>query len=287
MNAALLGSIAALAWGTHDFLARFPSRSLGPVNTLFAVTVTGLVILSIWMVVSGTPVHIVWPSLWIVVLTGIFSAFSLFWLFGALAIGPFSIVAPVAGSYPAFALIFAVIAGDRPTAIEWLAAVAVMIGVGGVSQSRSLGHGAEMEPGKLKKIVGLSLLASFGFAASITGGQIAAPIFGEVQSVWLARTFGLITACIFYMRSSVRLEAPVSWLPILGAMGALDVGAFLAVVAAGNLADPALATVASSAFGAVTVILARVILRERISLVQFVGMVLIFGGVAVLAGSGG
>jgi len=70
---------------------------------------------------------------------------------------------------------------------------------------------------------------------------------------------------------------------VLGLMGALDVGAFLAVVAAGNLPDPALATVTSSAFGAVTVILARVLLRERIAPVQLIGMVLIFGGVAVLA----
>jgi uncharacterized membrane protein len=41
--------------------------------------------------------------------------------------------------------------------------------------------------------------------------------------------------------------------------------------------------VVSSGFGAVSVILAWVFLRERISLLQLLGIVLIFGGVVVLA----
>src|SRR4030065_642722 len=30
MNSALLGLVAALSWGVHDFLARFPSRAVRP-----------------------------------------------------------------------------------------------------------------------------------------------------------------------------------------------------------------------------------------------------------------
>ena len=33
MSSALLGVVAALAWGTHDFAARYPSRSVGPLNS--------------------------------------------------------------------------------------------------------------------------------------------------------------------------------------------------------------------------------------------------------------
>ena len=72
-------------------------------------------------------------------------------------------------------------------------------------------------------------------------------------------------------------------MPVLGAMGLLDVAALIAVTTAGSLPDPAIATVASSGFGAVSVILARLFLRERISLLQLLGIVLIFGGVVVLA----
>jgi len=67
-------------------------------------------------------------------------------------------------------------------------------------------------------------------------------------------------------------------------MGGLDVAGLAAILAAGNLPDPAFAVVASSAFSAVTVILARAILKEPVSPVQLLGMMLIFGGVAGLAG---
>jgi multidrug transporter EmrE-like cation transporter len=67
-------------------------------------------------------------------------------------------------------------------------------------------------------------------------------------------------------------------------MGGLDAGALAGILAAGNLPNPAFAIVASSAFSAVTVILARTILKEPISAVQLLGMILIFSGVAGLAG---
>jgi drug/metabolite transporter (DMT)-like permease len=72
------------------------------------------------------------------------------------------------------------------------------------------------------------------------------------------------------------------WLPLLGLMGCLDAAALSTIIAAGNLPDPAFTTVVSSAFGAVTVLLARAFLKEPISLAQLAGMILIFGGVATL-----
>jgi drug/metabolite transporter (DMT)-like permease len=77
---------------------------------------------------------------------------------------------------------------------------------------------------------------------------------------------------------------PICWLPVLTLMGGLDVTALLLIVAAGNLPDPALATVASSGFGAVAVVWARIFLKESIAPIQLVGMAMVFGGVAVLAG---
>ena len=49
MNSALLGLISALSWGLHDFFARFPSRAVGPIPTLLAVTIAGLIVLSVWL----------------------------------------------------------------------------------------------------------------------------------------------------------------------------------------------------------------------------------------------
>ncbi len=285
MNSALLGLVAALSWGVHDFLARFPSRAAGPIPTVLAVTVSGLIVLSAWLLIGGGAIRIVWPELWLVAVTGIFFALATLSLFAALALGPISIVAPIAGSYPALAMILAVAQGLRPSATQWLAVIGVMAGVLIVSRSGGrFEESGELPPGKLRTVLGLAFLASLGFAVALTAGQAAVPIFGDVETVWLARLFGLAAIGVLYLWRSPGAPLPMRWLPLLGLMGCLDVAALSTIIAAGNLPDPAFATVVSSAFGAVTVLLARAFLKEPITPAQLAGMILIFGGVAALAG---
>ncbi len=285
MNSALFGLVAAVAWGLNDFLARFPSRAVGPIPTVLVVTGAGLVALSAWLLLGDVAITIVWPSIWLAALSGVCFALGTLALYAALASGPITIVAPIAGSFPAPAMIFAVVQGARPSLAQWLAVAAVMAGV--AVMSRSGAHyetSGVLQPGKLKSVLGLAVLASLLFAVSLASGQHAAPVIGEVETVWLARAFGFVAIGAIYLWRSPSLKLPMRWLPLLGVMGCLDVAALGIIVAAGRLSDPAFATVASSAFSAITVILARVILRETISLAQLGGMALIFGGVGVLAG---
>jgi drug/metabolite transporter (DMT)-like permease len=285
MNSALFGLVAALSWGVHDFLARFPSRAVGPIPTVLAVTIAGLIVLSAWLLIDGGDTNLNWSELWLVAVTGIFFTLATLALFTALALGPISIVAPIAGSYPALAMVLAVAQGARPSLTQWLAIAGVMVGVVIVSRSgaRYEATGA-LAPGTLKTVLGLAFLASFGFAIALAAGQAAVPIFGEAETVWLARLFGLLTIGALYAWRSPGAPIPLRWLPLLALMGCLDVTALGTITAAGNLPDPEFATVVSSAFGAVTVLLARAFLKEPIAPAQLAGMVLIFGGVAALAG---
>ena len=285
MSSVLLGLVAALSWGVNDFLARIPSRAVGPLPTVLVVTFAGLVVLTVWLLLSGHSIRISWPQLWLPATSGIFFTLSTLSLFAALALGPVSLVAPIAGSYPVLAMFFAVAQGARPSLLQWLVVAGVLTGVVLVSRSgETYEQSGYIPPGKLKTIVGLALCASLGSAVAQISGQAAAVALGEITAVWLARIFGLITIGAIYLMQRSRGELPARWLPLLGLMGGLDVAAFAAILAAGNLPDPAFATVVSSAFSAVTVILARAILKEPISPIQLLGMILIFGGVAGLAG---
>ena len=284
MSSVLLGLVAALSWGVNDFLARFPSRAVGPLPTVFVVTFAGLLILTAWLLLGGHSIRISWPQLWLPATSGIFFTLSTLSLFAALALGPVSLVAPIAGSYPALAIFFAVAQGAaKPVAVgrgRRRFDRVVLVSRSGETYEQS----GYIPPGKLKTIVALALCASFGSAVAQTSGQAAAVELGEIAAVWLARIFGLITIGAIYLMQRSRGELPARWLPLLGLMGGLDVAALAAILAAGNLPDPAFATVVSSAFSAVTVVLARAILKEPISLIQLLGMILIFGGVAGLAG---
>jgi drug/metabolite transporter (DMT)-like permease len=285
MNSVLLGLLAAFSWGVNDFLARFPSRAVGPLQTVLVVTFAGLLFLTMWLLLSGDSIRVSWPQLWLPAASGIFFTFSTLSLFAAFALGPISLVAPIAGSYPAVAMVFAVAQGARPSPLQWLAVAAVLAGVMLVSRSgETYEQSGYIPPGKLKTIVALALCASLGSAVSQTSGQAAAVELGEVSAAWLARMFGLITIAAIYLMRRPRGTLPSRWLPLLGLMGGLDVAGLGSIFAAGNLPDPAFAVVVSSAFSAVTVILARTLLKEPIGQIQLLGMILIFAGAAGLAG---
>ena len=70
MNPALFGSAAALSWGTLDFVSRYPTRAIGHVNTVFATTVTGFVLLSALIWFGDFPIVIHWHAAWLVALSG-------------------------------------------------------------------------------------------------------------------------------------------------------------------------------------------------------------------------
>ena len=165
MSSVLLGLVAALSWGVNDFLARFPSRAVGPLPTVLVVTFAGLVILTVWLLLSGHSIQISWPQLWLPATSGIFFTLSTLSLFAALALGPVSLVAPIAGSYPALAMFFAVAQGARPSLLQWLAVAGVLTGVVLVSRSgEAYEQSGYIAPGKLKTIVALALCASLGSA---------------------------------------------------------------------------------------------------------------------------
>ena len=284
MSAVILGLVAALCWGIYDFLARFPSRAVGSIPSVVAVTLFGLVLLSAWALASSDGIIMVWPKLWLVAVAGIFFALATVALFAAYARGPLTIVAPIIGSYPALAMVLAVAQGARPSAWQWLAIACVMLGVLICSRSGKRYEGpGEFAKGDIRSAIGLAALAGTGFAISISAGQAAVPIFGDVETVWLARIFGLITVGLLYLWRTPGAPLPLRWLPWLVLMGALDVAALAALTSAGNLPSPEFTTVVSSAFGAITVILARIFLKEKIAPLQLGGIIMIFGGVASLA----
>lgn len=287
MSPVLLGVFAALCWGVLDFAGRYASRGISAMTTVIWLTAAGLVGLTGVLVWRDT-----WPALqlsdlWLIVVMGAGFALATFWLFEALARGPVALVSSIAASYPVTALIIAVTMGARPGVIQWLAMVIVIAGVLIVAAAAVPGSHDRLTRNAFRTVVIRATLAHLSFAIAITAGQVAAPIHGEVNAMWLSRIAGLATlavvALILQSRTgSVVWKIPLRWLPLIIVMGVLDVSALTALSAAGHLPDAEIATVTGSAFGVVTILLARVLLRERIRLVQWAGIVLVFAGGTLL-----
>ncbi len=285
MNSALWGLATAFGWGGADFIARFTGRALGHRSALFGMLAVSAVVLTLIVWLGG--LALVWdPSgWWLVALTGLGIMVATLLLYRALARGPVTVVAPIAASYPALNVALAVALGARPAALDWAAMAAVMAGVIVVARAaRSFEDPAGTTRAQLRVTIGLALGAALAFAVTIAIAQQASHLYGELQTVALSRWVSLLAcAALFLVRRQVP-RVPLRWWPWIGLQGLLDGGAYVALLAGSQGPGAEIAVVVGSGFGAVTVLLARLVLREAMTWTQWAGIAAIVGGVAVLSG---
>lgn len=280
MTGVLLGLAVALCWGLADFAARFTGRALGPAGSLHGVMISGAAALALWLgLTTGTvpgPLELSVP----IVLTAVAVVAAGLAFYGALSRGPVSLVVPLAGTYPAVTLLVAVVIdGIRPDLPAVAAMVAVMAGVWVVARTAP----AADDGGGGRPAVLLALLASLLFAASFRLGREAALLEGEAAVLWHARWLGAVILLAVPGARRLRTAQAVRWLPVLVAQGILDTLGILLIMANRDDMAATAATVVSSTFGLVTILLALVFLGERVALRQWAGMAMVFGGIAALA----
>ncbi len=285
MNPALWGLATALGWGSADFIARFTGRAMGHQTALLGMLGVSAVVFSLVVWQGAQP--LVWdPSgWWLVALTGLGIMGATLLLYWGLARGPVTIVAPIAGSYPALNVGLAVALGARPTPVDWAAMLAVMLGVVTVARSaRSFEDPASYTRAQLRFTIGLAVGAALAFSGTIAVAQQASYIYGELQTVGMARWVGLAACAMLFLVRRQAPRLPRRWWPWISLQGLLDGGAYLALLAGSQGPGAEIAVVVGSGFGAVTVLLARIVLREAMTWAQWGGVVMIVAGVAVLSG---
>jgi drug/metabolite transporter (DMT)-like permease len=285
MNAALGGVLAALAWGSADFIARFTGGAVGHVNALFGMLAASAVVLTGVVFLMDLPVAAPGAGWWLLLLTGAGLMLATLLLYQSLVRGPVTVAAPIAGTFPAFNILLALSLGLRPAPVEWAAMAAVMMGV--LIVARSASHfetRGEYSRAQVRVTVLIALAASFMFAVTVAAGQEAGAIYGDVQAVFLARWISLACCALLLAARREAPRIPTRWWPALGAQGVLDGTALVALLAGSEGAGSAVTAVLASTFSAVTVVLARIIIHEAMSWGQWLGIAIILLGVATLSG---
>jgi drug/metabolite transporter (DMT)-like permease len=284
MISALFGLASALGLGAADFMGRFSSRALGAPLTYGAVLLVGAVGTSIWWLASGAV--LVWSPLGctIAVVHGVSVAVMCILLYLGLARGPIAVVAPIVATHPVLVLAVNVLMGVRPSAVQWAAMVTVV--AGGILIARS----AEAEPddataGSARMTLLIACGACLAYAAIVLTAQAATPLIGALQTMWVGRWAGLVFIALILLLQQGRLRIPSEWLPFVGLQSGLDSLGYFAFLAGANSAAPHITMVVASAFSVVTVLLARLIIHEPVSKMQWAAIGLIAAGTAVLSGT--
>jgi drug/metabolite transporter (DMT)-like permease len=290
----LLGLLTALSWGGSDFIARFSSRKIGSIRTTLWMQFTGLVMLTATLRWVGGWGHLFDGSGWTPwawgVGVGCLNAFSTLCLYRSFEIGKMSVVAPISASYPALTMAISFFAGERLTVLRLAGIVLILVGVVVVARGEaSAAESLEEAPGAATSRVpgiGIALLSALGFGVLFwLLGNRAIPRVGFAATVWMIRLTSSAVTVGFLLLRRLPIALPRDgkvWVWILS-MAVLDTAAFIMNNLGMKLEQVSVVSVLSSLYGAVTVLLAAVVLREQLRRVQWVGIAGIFAGIAMIS----
>ena len=277
---ALLGILSALSFGIGDFLARFSSREVGFKNSLFWMLIVGAIFYLILFTFFGDSLKPNPIGLSNSFLSGILIMFGLLCLYRGLQMGPVSIVAAITASNPLIVFLIRYALGSEPTLLQWLSTLVVISGAILVSFSaNSFQESLGLTKKQIKESVIISFMASITLALGLIFSQEATNTLEPLETVIYIRFFSLlgISLILFFTKSKITLTKKA--IPILFFQGILETSGYFCLVSAYIFDKASIAVVISSGFGLVTIILARLILKEQISKLQSVGIFLTFLGV--------
>lgn len=277
MATLLLAFASSVAWGAGDFLGGLKSRQLPLLNVLLASQLTGLVLIGAYVGIRGEGPPggdlLLWGPL-----SGIAGAIGLAAFYRGLAVGNMGVVAPISATAAIVPLAVGVAGGDRPAGLQYAGIALALVGV--VLASREeVGAGLT---GGTARGAGLALLSALGFGLFFVGMDRAS----DEDVAWAilanrAASATLLLAAFAVLRPPIAVRRPD--VPVLAAIGALDISANAMFAVASTEGLVSLVSVMGSLYPITTVALAAVVLGERPHRVAQVGVTLALCGVALIA----
>jgi drug/metabolite transporter (DMT)-like permease len=214
-------------------------------------------------------------------LCGVSQAFGIWWFYAALGSGPISVVSPLTAILVAGIPVGVGLAlGERPGPIAGVGVVLALIAVVLVSRQAA---DKDVTPHRFTaKVAWLTIGSGVAFGLNFVMIH-QAPLNAELWPLVFARLSA--SAVVFVIAALSANLRPPSGTPLrLAVLAAfLDTGANIAMLLALHASFLSLAGVLMSLYPAATVLLAIVVLRERVTRWQAVGMLLGLASVAMIA----
>jgi drug/metabolite transporter (DMT)-like permease len=277
--AALLALAASLSWGFGDFLGGVKARVLPSLTVLAASQPFGLAALGIAVAARGTGIpgdEVAWAAL-----AALFGTVGLFAFYRGMAAGAISVVTPIAAVAAGIPVIWGVaVSGDH---ISFLQAIGFVAAIGG-----SVGASLELRAKRTQIAagVGWAVLAMLAFGAYYVPMHAAS----TQDWLWPAFLFRCTSVTLVWSVVLARRARPTGlrghW-PALIAIGFLDTGGnALYAAASSSHGLISVVSVLASLYPVVTVLLARLLLGERVQRTQDVGVAVTLVGVVLITAGG-
>jgi drug/metabolite transporter (DMT)-like permease len=183
---------AALTWGLADYFAAVASRGIGPLRVVLGFHLLALIPLTVLVIATDGLAHVTAGEVAVFVAIGAVGWVSYLVFYGALAIGPISVLSPIVSGYAAVTVLLAVLfAGDS---LSGLQAAAVGITIAGAmlasADVRAIAHTKLQRRSALGVVLALAAMALLG--AFVFGVSYYRQRIGWLGPIFLARAFAAV-----------------------------------------------------------------------------------------------
>ena len=285
---------AAALFGSADFLGGVASRRAKAASVLVISAPAGVLVIFGAAMLSGAPFHT--TGLGWALAAGAAGGAGLIIFYGALAAGPMSVVAPVSALVSTVVPVGAALAmGERASAAVYAGAALCLVAIVLVSlEGMPGGSGGPGAPVRPAATAPRHYVAARGLGYGAASGLAFGIFFLFIRN---AGTSGVLwPVCMARVAGSLIILGAAAWLgtrpagpgagrcvlPAAVAAGVLDASANVCYVLAARAGLFGMAVVITSLYPGITVLLARVVLGERMRAVQRIGLALAAAGVAIV-----
>ncbi len=276
--AAALALLTSLCYGLSNFAGPLISRDLPVYAVLMAGQAVALTVSGVVVVAHGdaVPDASVWAA---AALAGAGNAWGLIAFYRAAQVGPLSLVVPI-GSLGALVPVLTGV--SRGESVGPVKALGLVLALGGVALAGRRTSAPAVEGHDRAAAIRWALLSVLGFGVFLTAIADASE-GGVFWAVFLSRVALLTVMAVAAWILAEHVVVPLSRLPRVALPGVLLFAGTVAYGAATQRGDLSVVSVLGSLFPVVTVTLAVVLLGERLSRLQAVGVAAALAGVVLVS----
>jgi transporter family protein len=279
-----LGIGGMFGWGIYDFLGGVFAKQIGAFKSLFWSQLAGLISIFLLAVVFRSSVNV--PVLVIIlslIAAALYSAGYLFF-FKGFEIGNVSIIAATMNLWAVFTMLFAFIfMGQRLSALQTLGVLMIIFGatLASLHWSEIRNQRFQLSAGVKEAVFGAFFFGIFWNVSEIISekvGWLFTTLFVKLGIILFLVIFSLLAKQkIGLTKTSTKTKA------IILLMGVIEAGAVALVNYGLTIGDAILITPIASALSIVTITLAIIFLKDKVTKIQGLGIVMAMIGIIVTA----
>jgi len=271
-------------WGIYDFLGGVFAKQIGPFKSFFWSQSAGLISVLLFAFIFTINIHVSILVIILVPIAAIFYSVGYLFFFRGFEIGNVSIVAATMNLWAVFTMLFAFIfMGQRLSTIQTLGVLMILSGVtlASLNWSDIRNQRFQLSSGVKEAVLGAFFFGIFWNISEIISEEVG------WQLTTLLVKFGIILFLLlfsFLVKREIGLtKTAVKTKYTIILMGIIEVGAVAVVNYGLTIGDAILITPIASALSIVTITLAIIFLKDKVTKLQGLGIITAIVGIIVTA----